>query len=47
MRSLFTRCGKEVCCSAAVGGICPDVFYRTAQCQVCPVARCLAGACVL
>lgn len=46
MKSLFTKCGKDVCCSAAVCDICCDVFYRTIQCQVCFVARCLAVCCL-
>lgn len=46
MKSLFTKCGKDVCCSAAVCDICYDIFYRTTQCQVCFVARCLAVCCL-
>lgn len=46
MKSLFTTCGKDVCCSAAVSDICCDVFYRTTLCQVCLVARCLAVCCI-
>lgn len=46
VKSLFIKCGKDVCCSAAVCDICCDVFYRTIQCQVCFVARCLAVCCL-
>lgn len=46
VKSLFIKCGKDVCCSAAVCDICCDIFYRTIQCQVCFVARCLAVCCL-